>query len=353
MNFDEILKAFGLVNTDFECEAFGKGNINSTFGLKRKNASEPEFILQKINTSIFTQPQKIATNWKLAYDFLQLDAPAYPMIHFIQTIDQQDFYTDKYSKVWRLTAFVLDSKTLETVSNPEEAYLTAFMFGQFASHLSKADASKFHDILPDFHNLIFREMQFQEAVKSASEGRLNQSADMLHQLSDFESIVKEYRYIFDNNLLPVRVFHHDAKIGNILFSKTSGKPLGIIDFDTLMPGTVISDMGDMLRTLTSSASEDETDFSKIDFREELVAAILQAYKKAMEDVMLPEESKRLYFAGLVLVYMQAIRFLGDFLNNDRYYQIRYPEHNLMRAKNQFHLLRLMMDNRTEIERKYL
>ncbi len=129
--------------------------------------------------------------------------------------------------------------------------------------------------------------------------------------------------------------------------------MGIIDFDTLMPGTVISDIGDMLRTLTSSASEDETDISRIDFREDFVAAILQAYRKAMADVLTAEESSKLYFAGLVLVYMQAIRFLADFLNNDIYYQIRYPGHNLIRAKNQFQLLRLMMDKRSEIERKYL
>jgi thiamine kinase-like enzyme len=353
IDFGKILKAYGLTESDYTCQSFGKGNINSTFGLSKTNASEPTYILQKINTSIFTEPQKIAHNWRLASSFIQSENPAYQMIHFIQTIDHQDYYTDENAKVWRLTPFVPDSKTLEIVSSPEEAYLTAFMFGQFASSLSKADATQYQSVLPDFHNLMYRVKQFQESVKSASQNRLDESHDLLAQMSEFDSIVSEYDTIFKQNLLPLRIFHHDAKIGNILFSKTTGKPMGIIDFDTLMPGTVISDIGDMLRTLTSSASEDETDISRIDFREDFVAAILQAYRKAMADVLTAEESSKLYFAGLVLVYMQAIRFLADFLNNDIYYQIRYPGHNLMRAKNQFQLLHLMMDKRSEIERKYL
>ena len=351
--FDKILNAFGLAENDFDYKSFGKGNINSTFGLTLKNAVEPTYILQKINTSIFREPYKIAHNWKLASSFIQSENPAYQMIHFIETIDQQDYFTDENAGFWRLTPFVPDSKTLEIVSSPEEAYLTATMFGQFAARLSKADATQYLSVLPDFHNLMFRVQQYKDSVESALPIRLNEAHDLLVQMPEFDPIVSEYDAVFKQKLLPLRIFHHDAKIGNILFSKTTGKPLGIIDFDTLMPGTVISDMGDMLRTLTSSASEDETDLSKINFREDFVAAILQAYRKAMAEVLTTEEISKLYFAGLVLVYMQAIRFLTDFLNNDRYYQIRYPGHNLMRAKNQFQLLRLMMDKRSEIERKYL
>lgn len=352
-DYAKILKAFRLTESDFDCQSFGKGNINSTFGLTKKNASEPTYILQKINTSIFTKPEKIAHNWRLASSFIQSEKIDYQMIQFIQTIDHQDYFKDDYENLWRLTPYVPDSKTLEFVSNSEEAYLTAFMFGKFAACLSKTDATQYQSVLPDFHNLMFRVKQFQESVKSASRIRLKDAHELLIHMPEYEHIVDEYDRIFKQNLLPIRVFHHDAKIGNILFSKTTGKPLVIIDFDTLMPGTVISDIGDMLRTLTSSASEDETDISKIDFREDFVAAILQAYTSAMEDVLVAEERKYLYFAGIVLVYMQAIRFLGDFLNNDRYYQIRYPEHNLMRAKNQFQLLRLMIGKRTEMERKYL
>ncbi len=351
--FEDVLNGFGLDPKAFQLAAFGKGNINASFGLFELNNPEPSFLLQKINTSVFKAPKKISWNWSLAYSQITSESPDYQMISFRKTLSGDDFHVDQRRDFWRLMPFVSDSKTLDTVSNPDEAYLTAYMFGEFASKLSTANVKKFEYIIPDFHNLSFREQQFHTALTRASALRKSISGQLLKQKELSEPLVKEFQLIAKKNLLPTRIFHHDAKIGNILFSCTTSKPLVIIDLDTLMPGTVLSDIGDMLRTLTSSASENEADISKIDFREKFVAAVLQGYQASFGDLLTPFERSKLYFAGLVLVYMQALRFLSDFLNEDTYYRIEYPEHNLVRAKNQFHLLGLMMERRSEIESKYL
>jgi thiamine kinase-like enzyme len=351
--YQRIAKVFGIESQRYQCRPFGTGHINSTFGLQETSETEPDYILQKINTHVFPNPEKIASNWKLAEAFIRASNKDYQIIRFLATLDGHDFFRDEDGGWWRLIPFVKNTFTCETAENPEQAYQTANSFGNLTRLLHGVSVTKFQTILSNFHNLSFREWQFNETVASATIERVEAAKELLKAKKSFAHITAEFESIQQQKLLPIRIFHTDAKISNILFSKSTRLPVCIVDYDTLMPGTILSDVGDMLRSMTSDTLEDEADLSKIKFREAFVANMLNGYLDAMKNIITKDEKRLLYFGGIMLVYMQAIRFLNDYLENDRYYRISFSTHNLVRAQNQFCLLQLMVDERKIIESKYL
>ena len=157
------------------------------------------------------------------------------------------------------------------------------------------------------------------------------------KLYKHEHILQTYTHLVTDSGMPLRVIHHDTKISNILFDDQQNG-LCVIDLDTVMPGYYLSDVGDMMRTYLSPANEEEADFSKIHIRENFFSAVCKGYLSEMGNVLSETEKKYFIFSGELMIYMQAIRFLTDFLNNDVYYGTKYPGHNLNRARNQFTLL---------------
>jgi thiamine kinase-like enzyme len=191
--------------------------------------------------------------------------------------------------------------------------------------------------LPQFHDLNLRYKQFEKSLKSAGEERLSSAADSLAQLRSHQEILDRYNYLTGNSLLPLRVIHHDTKISNVLFDKDSNG-LCVIDLDTVMPGYFISDVGDMLRTYLSPANEEETDLSSIKIDTDRFYAIYNGYMSAMGNELTAYERENFFYSGKFMTYMQALRFMTDYLNNDVYYHTTYRGQNLNRAKNQLALL---------------
>jgi len=171
---------------------------------------------------------------------------------------------------------------------------------------------------------------------------------LIKSLVAHADIVTEYDNIVANPEFRLRVTHHDTKISNVLFDK-KGRGICIIDLDTVMPGYFISDVGDMMRTYLSPVSEEETDFEKIRVRDEFYTAIVQGYYNEMKDELTKTEKKYFFYAGEFIIYMQAIRFLTDYLNDDIYYGAKYPTHNLMRAKNQSILLEQLLKKKEQLQ----
>jgi thiamine kinase-like enzyme len=181
-----------------------------------------------------------------------------------------------------------------------------------------------------------------KALAHGNEKRITASKDIINDLLQYKSIVDEYKSIIHNPQFKLRVTHHDTKISNVLFDQNN-KGLCVIDLDTVMPGYFISDVGDMMRTYLSPVSEEEKDFEKIIVRKEFYKAIVEGYSNEMKDEFSEVEKNYFLFAGKFMVYMQALRFLTDYLNNDSYYGAKYEGHNLMRAKNQATLLRRLIE----------
>ncbi len=337
--WEVLLAEYGLEIQNSKIEPIENGLINSTW---RVVSGGQEFILQKVNHSVFRKPQAIAYNTRLIADYLLKHAPDYLFISPIKTKRGEEMvHID--GGFFRLFPFVKNSHTIHFAEYPEQAFEAAKKFGEFTRLLEDFPIEKLQTTLPDFHNLSLRFLQFEEALKSGNQARLQQSKELIRFIKENKSIVGTYESILHNLSFKLRVTHHDTKISNILFDPL-GKALCVIDLDTVMPGHFISDMGDMMRTYLSPANEEEKDFSKIEIRSEFLKAIRDGYMAGMQNGLSKEEQSHFLFSGKFMIYMQAIRFLTDYLNNDIYYGSKYEGHNFIRAGNQVVLLKKLTES---------
>ncbi len=199
-------------------------------------------------------------------------------------------------------------------------------------------------VIPEFHNLSHRYKQFEEALQQNKAGRLDIAKEVVNALK----ARKRYKDFYDHithspEKFPVRVMHHDAKIANVLFSKETNKVICTVDFDTVMPGYYFSDLGDMIRSMACSEDENCTEPDRIEIRPEFYDAIVSGYTEVMQQHLTKEEKAHIHYAGILMIYMQALRFITDYLNGDIYYRIQYPTQNFDRAVNQLTLLQKLED----------
>ncbi|HEY5371434.1 MAG TPA: aminoglycoside phosphotransferase family protein [Hanamia sp.] len=335
----EVLDAYDLPIENLLVEPINTGLINSTWFIKNSHQS---FILQKVNDNVFKNPGAIATNIRLIADYLSKHQPRYLFAQPVQTKSGEEMKYIKGSGYYRLIPFIENSHTITTVEKPGQAFEAAKKFGEFTRLLSGFPVGKLQTTLPDFHNLALRYQQFLAALENGNQPRILESKELIKFIKDNRNIVEIYEEILRNPSFKLRVTHHDTKISNVLFDKEN-KGLCVIDLDTVMPGYSISDVGDMMRTYLSPANEEEKDFSKIEIREAYFKSIWEGYMSEMQNELNREERHHFIYSGKFMIYMQAIRFLTDYLNNDTYYGARYEEQNFVRAGNQIVLLKRLME----------
>lgn len=334
-----ILPAYLEYTEDLQAEPYGSGLINTTWRVYNKDSA---YILQKINAGVFKDPVKIANNVRMISDYLRHHHPDYLFVDPIKTLENKDLAFMEGDGFYRLTPFIKGSHTEDVVLTAEVAYEAAKQFGRFSALLDGFDANKLFITIPDFHNLRLRYDQFKTALKEGNQKRILRAGDQIDFIAANEPIVDQFDAIRANPDFKIRVMHHDTKISNVLLDEKN-KGICVIDLDTLMPGYFISDVGDMLRTYLSPASEEETDFDNIYIREEIFEAIVKGYLSEMRSVLSDAEKTSIVYAGKFMIYMQAIRFLTDYFNDDTYYGSSYPEHNFNRAANQIDLLRKLIE----------
>jgi len=332
----DVLKTFGLNADLYTITQLGTGLINHTWKITDAK-NEPKFILQQINKNVFASPQLIADNIDNVAGYLSKHYPNYLFVAPIAALNGDKLVKYDSKSYYRLFPYVKDSITITTVQNPDEGFEAAVQFAQFTGLLDGFDISALHYTLPGFHNLSWRFEQFSKAVNTANEERINSSRQWIEKAFLHRGIVETYNRIINDKLIPLRVIHHDTKISNILFNE-QGKGICVIDLDTVMPGYYISDVGDMMRTYLSPANEEEKDLAKIEVRDDFFKAITEGYFKQMGSILTDTEKSLFVYSGKFMIYMQALRFLTDYLNNDIYYGAAYPEHNLIRTANQITLL---------------
>ncbi len=332
----KILAAYGLQEDKCKVTKFGSGLINKTWKI---SCDAREYILQCINHQVFRQPELIASNVRLIAGFIQENHPEYLFISpYTTTIRHEELYYDEQEGYYRLFPFIPNSHTIDVLYTPGQAYEPARQFGHFTRILSGIDTSRLNITLPDFHNLNLRYQQFQQAAEQGNPQRIAETGELISYLRGQHRIVEDFEMLTHNPAFKKRVTHHDTKINNVLLDDHD-KGLCVIDLDTVMPGYFISDVGDMMRTYLSPANEEEKDYSLIQIRKEFFKAILEGYGGEMKDELTETELQYFVFSGKFMIYMQALRFLTDYLNNDVYYGARYEGHNLVRAGNQIALLK--------------
>jgi Ser/Thr protein kinase RdoA (MazF antagonist) len=331
--FKNVLSAFDIDADRSAVVPFGSGLINGTWKIP---VGDDAYILQRINTNIFKSPQAIADNLVSLQTYLAQTAPDYIFAAPLPTLNG-DYLVIDDSQYYRLLPFIKNSHTVDEVSVPAQAFEAAKQFGKFSRLLNDFDADSLKYTLPDFHNLTLRVNQFKSALKNAAADRLDKAAVEIKEIEKHEDIADVYRQLVEEKQIPLRVIHHDTKINNVLFD-ADDKGLGVIDLDTVMPGYFISDVGDMMRTYLSPANEEEKDLAKVYILEDNFAAIYNGYMAEMGDVLTSAEKDLFFYSGKFMIYMQAVRFLADYLNGDVYYHTTYPGQNLVRAQNQLSLL---------------
>ncbi|MCU0395264.1 MAG: aminoglycoside phosphotransferase family protein [Chitinophagaceae bacterium] len=326
----EICSAFGISLR--EAQPITEGLINQTF--KITDASGKHYLLQQINTAVFKHPQQVQENFVALHRVLQL---RYTMPALIPTAENQ-LYLSHEGQSWRCFTFMENSFTPSGTVSEDLAYTTARCFGDYTKWLSEANPT-LHTILPRFHDLGFRAQQLVQAREQANASRLKMAAPWLSRLDAFNHLLKHYDYWTSHqDYYPPRILHHDAKPSNILFHSQTQKILCPIDLDTTQSGLFFSDLGDMIRSMVPSLDENNTQFADIEARASFLQALTEGYMDATHQLWTRQEREALPLSGQVLLYMQAIRFLADYLNNDTYYQTRYEQHNLDRAINQITVL---------------
>jgi Ser/Thr protein kinase RdoA (MazF antagonist) len=334
-----ILHAYGLQPDKLNVTTFGSGLINDTWRVKN---GQKDYILQRINSSVFKHPEDVAYNIQVISQYLRNHHPEYLFVVPVKTTAGEEIIFNQEEGYFRMFPFVHGSHTVNVVQSSSQAYEAARQFGKFTNLLSGFDTNQLKITIPDFHNLSLRYRQFEHSLNHGNIERIKEAGRSIKDIKQHFDIVQEFEHIKSNSAFKLRVTHHDTKISNVLFNDND-KGLCVIDLDTVMPGYFISDVGDMLRTYLPNVSEEEKDLSTIEIREEIFKAIIEGYGREMKNELSAPEKEHFIYAGKFMIYMQAIRFLADYFNNDIYYGAKYPDHNFIRANNQLVLLKKLVE----------
>lgn len=333
-----ILPHFSRYGSFETTEPIGNGLINSTW---KVSTADKSFILQRINQEVFASPAIIDQNLQFIQSHLQQFYPDYVFVGPLANDDAQTLTFIPSIGYFRLMPFIKGSFTKDELTHPQQAWEAAAQFASFTAKLQTINIALIKETIPSFHDLQLRFKLFQQAVLEATADRLNTAKEEIASLQGFDFIVSIYKSMLVNPAFKKRIMHHDTKISNVLFDE---QDLGIcvIDLDTVMSGYFLSDVGDMMRTYLCPVNEESTEWDAIEVRDEYYAAIVDGYCSQMGTILTDQEKSYFFEAGCCMIYMQALRFLTDYLQADVYYGARYPLHNLMRAKHQTILLQQLM-----------
>ncbi len=342
-DFKDIVSHFATEGTIDTVKPLGNGLINDTYIVRTAEPTAPDYVLQRINHNIFTDVETLQRNIQAvtAHIRRKLEAAGEDdidrkVLRFLPVRDNTDrtYYFDGDS-YWRMMVFIPRAHTLEAV-NPESSRFAGEAFGRFqASLVDIPDTLK--ESIPDFHNMEFRLKQLHDAVAADPVGRVKEVQPLLDELeSRAEEMCKAER-LHREGKLPKRICHCDTKVNNMMFDE-DGRILCVIDLDTVMPSFIFSDYGDFLRTGANTGAEDDKDLNRVEFNMDIFRAFTEGYLSSARGFLTPLEIENLPYAAALFPYMQAVRFLTDYINGDTYYKIQYPDHNLVRTRAQFKLL---------------
>ncbi len=336
INLNEVVNQF-LMPTSIA--PYGNGHINDTYCVE-----SPRCILQRINTSIFKNPDELMENIENVTAFLGkkiIEAGGNPdreTLTVIKTMDGKNCYKYDENNVFRMYKFIEHTKSIENDKTYEDLYQAGLGFGRFQKMLADFPVEILHETIPNFHHTPKRVEALKQAIEEDRAGRkASVEAEIQFALEQAEFAGKVIEGI-EAGKIPMRVTHNDTKINNILFDEVTGEAVCVIDLDTVMPGSMLYDFGDALRIGGSTAAEDETDLSKVSFDIKTFESFAKGYLEEMKDSLTEEELKLLPFSVKLMTYECGIRFLTDYLNGDTYFKIHREHHNLDRARNQFKLV---------------
>ena len=350
-DLQHIANQFEINGTVAEVKPLGNGLINTTYKVTTAEADAPDYVLQHINNAIFPDVDMlmnnivaVTTHIRKKLEAKHTDDIDRKVLHFVPCKDGKYYYIFD-NKYWRVMVLIPDAVS-KTGVTPEGSKIVGETFGDFQAMLADIPV-QLGETIKDFHNIEFRLQQFHDAVKEDKIGRAAGVKDIIDEIEKRADDMCRSERLYREGKLPKRIAHCDTKIDNILFDKNDNV-LCVIDLDTVMPSFIFSDFGDFLRSAANTQPEDSPEYDKIEFRMDIFKSFTEGYLKTARALLTPIEIETLPYAAKLFPYMQLVRFFADYLNGDTYYKIQYPEHNLVRSRNQLTLLKRAEEKEPEM-----
>ena len=355
VHLDAIAGRFALAGPIVWIEQLRGGHINDSYRVLARSATgvEVPYLLQHVNPAVFPDAVRVMEN--IAYVTRHLAAhrragrTAHETLTLVPTVSGAAWMEDAARSCWRTYTYLAGTHVRERADRPREAFEAARAFGEFLRLLADYKGPELHVTLPGFHDVAARFDQLDAAAARDAVGRAPAVAAELETLRAHRGLAGILPPLLATGVLPLRITHNDAKIANVLLDDRNEAARCVVDLDTVMPGSLLHDFGDMVRSMTTPTDEDEPDLAKIGVRPDLFDAVARGFLEGAGSVITTRERELLVFAGRLITLEQAVRFLADYLEGDRYYRNTRGDQNLRRARAQLALFLSLTDRQSELE----
>lgn len=362
MEFNEILSHFEINGNFLSCEPYGSGLINRTYVANYdENGKKVRYIVQRINSKLFTNVEGLMNNIKLVTEFNRAEItkrggnPDRESLTLVFTKGGKPYFKAAEDEYYRVYVFIEDAKGYDVVEKPEHFYESAVAFGKFAMLLDRFDSSKLFEVLPDFHNTVKRFANFKKSLEKDVCGRAKDVMPEIEFALKHENITNKIVDLLKSGDMPSRVTHNDTKLNNVLIDTKTDKAVCVIDLDTMMPGSICYDFGDSIRFGCNPCLEDTPKTEEVVFNMPLFDTYTAGYLSVFGNTITDVEREMLPYGAILMTYECGIRFLTDYLDGDVYFRHTREKQNVDRTRTQFKLVSDMesrLDEMYKIVKKY-
>lgn len=358
MEIKKLVQAFDIQGKLVAYSSFGNGHINDTYELryKRSDGEIVRYILQRINHHVFPNVQGLMSNIALICDFIREKVekrggdPYKECLNIVKTVDGNTYIKTEDGNYWRCMWLIEDTEAYEIAVNGEVFKLTGKAYGNFIKMLEDFPVEKLCEVIPNFHNTKVRYNNFETALKKNLSKRKRECKPEIEFAISLKQIAGKLVDLLESNQIPTRVTHNDTKINNLLIDRETGEAVCVIDLDTIMQGSLLYDFGDGIRSGCNTALEDEQDVSLVHFDMDMFESFTKGFIEGVGESLTKVEKDNLVYGAILMTYECGIRFLTDFLDGDVYFKTNYPEHNLVRCRTQFKLVKEMQERFEEMQK---
>jgi len=334
----DIVKSFKISGEVENIEKFGSGHIAETYLI---STTKDSYILQKINNYVFKDVDMLMENINKVTSYLL--NKGIETIEIIRT-KEDNLYLSKKGEFYRLYSYIKNTISYDICPDIDTFNKAGKAFGEFQYALIDFDAKSLFETIKDFHNTPKRFKDFTESLDNDLKSRKDTCKDDINYILSLQDKLSKIVDGINNKTIPLRVTHNDTKLNNILFDKDTLKVRAVVDLDTVMPGSLLYDFGDAIRSGAVIGKEDEKDLDNVHFSLDLFKSYLEGYLSVLKDTITKEEINLLPYSAFLITLECGMRFLGDYLDGDLYFSIDYPEHNLVRARTQLKVAKEIEDN---------
>ncbi|MEG2118509.1 MAG: phosphotransferase, partial [Clostridia bacterium] len=331
---EQICSVFGITGNYISCNQIDMGIINTTYAAKYiRDGADKAYIVQKVNTNVFKNPEQVMTNISAVTKHIHDKVKAAGLstrryaLKFFYTDEGKNYFIDENGSFWRVSRFIDNSFAYNEKANVDILRSAGCAFGTFRMRLNDFDASSLYETIPDFHNTPKRIKALQDAIRLDPVSRVNSVSNEISYINSMSKKASILQNMLDAGELPLAVTHNDTKMNNILFDKDTCEALAVIDLDTVMPGLCAHDFGDAVRFSCNTAAEDERDLSKVSIDKDMFRSFAEGYISQTSSVLTKNELDTMALGAFTITLELATRFLTDYINGDKYFQIKNPLHN--------------------------